>query len=135
MKPEKAKSEGVEEKAITEQLFTKIEAARLQSTSKPEHDVLKAQQTVKSQVSVPHNDHHKNAKPPKTFKSCNARFQYGNYTKYYGYRNPQKFQDDRMNFLKKEWFKGEKSLENAKILYADSVICSSAPYDKLNADL
>lgn len=42
----------------------------------------------------------------KSRRPYNARFQYGNYNKYYGYRNEEKFKDIRMECLKKEWFKG-----------------------------
>lgn len=39
------------------------------------------------------------------------RFPYGNYSMYYGYRNPEKFKDVRMEVLKKEWFKGNSYLK------------------------
>nr|XP_002129700.1 7SK snRNA methylphosphate capping enzyme-like [Ciona intestinalis] len=51
----------------------------------------------------------KSAKP--SFKKNNARFQYGNYSQYYGYRNPKKFQDCRMTCLKREWFKEKDVLD------------------------
>ena len=41
------------------------------------------------------------------FKPHLSRYQYGNYNKYYGYRNQQKFSDPRMSLLEKEWFKGK----------------------------
>jgi len=37
--------------------------------------------------------------------------QFGNYQAYYGYRNTVKFQDVRMDYLKKEWFAGKKVLD------------------------
>jgi len=37
--------------------------------------------------------------------------QYGNYQRYYGYRNTVKFQDIRMDSFKKEWFAGKKVLD------------------------
>ena len=93
----KSKSENDNDN-LADKLFSEIKAARLQTT-------------VKSTVSVPSDNKQetKTAKPKSTgsFKPSNARFQYGNYTQYYGYRNPRKFQDVRLNFLKKEWFKGE----------------------------
>ncbi|CAK8672777.1 unnamed protein product [Clavelina lepadiformis] len=46
-----------------------------------------------------------------TFKLSNARFQYGNYCQYYGYRNPQKFKDIRMESFHKEWFKEKDVLD------------------------
>ena len=41
------------------------------------------------------------------FKPQQERYQYGNYNKYYGYRNEQKFTDTRMSLFEKEWFKGK----------------------------
>ena len=78
--------------SLSEQLFSEISAARLHSS-------------IKSEVSIPHENKNKK-QSTKTFKPENARFQYGNYTKYYGYRNPQKFQDSRIDCMKKEWFRG-----------------------------
>lgn len=39
------------------------------------------------------------------------KFQYGNYNKYYGYRNPGASEDLRIRFLKPEWFKGKDVLD------------------------
>ncbi|XP_076130088.1 7SK snRNA methylphosphate capping enzyme [Alosa pseudoharengus] len=39
------------------------------------------------------------------------KFQYGNYTKYYGYRNPGVSDDPRMDFLRPEWFQGRVVLD------------------------
>lgn len=39
------------------------------------------------------------------------KFQYGNYNKYYGYRNPGASEDLRVRFLKPEWFKGKDVLD------------------------
>lgn len=39
------------------------------------------------------------------------KFQYGNYNKYYGYRNPSKSEDPRMHFLRREWFEGKDVLD------------------------
>ena len=46
------------------------------------------------------------------FKEQNAcRFRYGNYYRYYGYRNPGGMQDERLAKLKPEWFEGKKCLD------------------------
>lgn len=39
------------------------------------------------------------------------KFVYGNYNRYYGYRNPCMEEDKRMNSLKKEWFEGKTVLD------------------------
>ncbi|XP_018584613.1 7SK snRNA methylphosphate capping enzyme isoform X2 [Scleropages formosus] len=39
------------------------------------------------------------------------KFQYGNYNKYYGYRNPGWSEDPRMRVLKPEWFQGKTVLD------------------------
>ncbi|XP_030648764.1 7SK snRNA methylphosphate capping enzyme [Chanos chanos] len=38
-------------------------------------------------------------------------FQYGNYNKYYGYRNPGACEDPRVRVLKPEWFRGKSVLD------------------------
>ena len=101
MKCEKAKSENDLEKTLSEQLLTEIKAARLQSNVKSKI-TFPTEQTVHNTT----NNSTKKEKPNVNFKPSNAKFQYGNYNKYYGYRNPQKFHDNRMDCLKKEWFKG-----------------------------
>lgn len=44
------------------------------------------------------------------FHEQNKRFQYGNYNRYYGYRNPDK-DDPRLSYLRKEWFAGKTCLD------------------------
>ncbi|XP_037077089.1 probable RNA methyltransferase Y17G7B.18 [Pollicipes pollicipes] len=39
------------------------------------------------------------------FRARDAAFQYGNYNRYYGYRNPDQL-DSRLGWLKREWFSG-----------------------------
>ncbi|XP_048883282.1 7SK snRNA methylphosphate capping enzyme-like isoform X2 [Brienomyrus brachyistius] len=39
------------------------------------------------------------------------KFQYGNYSKYYGYRNPGLCEDPRMRVLRSEWFRGKVVLD------------------------
>lgn len=39
------------------------------------------------------------------------KFQFGNYNKYYGYRNPSKSEDPRVHFLRREWFEGKDVLD------------------------
>lgn len=39
------------------------------------------------------------------------KFQYGNYSKYYGYRNPGPCKDPRMRVLRPEWFRGKAVLD------------------------
>ncbi|KAM9781457.1 7SK snRNA methylphosphate capping enzyme isoform 1-T1 [Syngnathus typhle] len=39
------------------------------------------------------------------------KFQYGNYNKYYGYRNPSTSEDPRIHILRPEWFEGKRVLD------------------------
>lgn len=39
------------------------------------------------------------------------KFQYGNYNKYYGYRNPSNSEDTRVRLLRREWFEGKDVLD------------------------
>lgn len=48
--------------------------------------------------------------PPAAFKKQQCKFQYGNYCKYYGYRNPS-CEDGRLRVLKPEWFRGRDVLD------------------------
>lgn len=98
---EKSKSETPLKNRYDEKLFAEIKEARLQSNIKSKITFPEEQKTHNSS-----NNPNKKAGRSLNFKPANSKFQYGNYTKYYGYRNPQKFKDDRMECLKKEWFKG-----------------------------
>ena len=39
------------------------------------------------------------------------RFRFGNYNRYYGYRNPCGVQDERLKYMKLEWFEGKTCLD------------------------
>ena len=45
------------------------------------------------------------------FREKDKKFQYGNYNRYYGYRNPSMSEDERIDYLKKEWFDGKDCLD------------------------
>lgn len=45
------------------------------------------------------------------FREKDRKFQYGNYNRYYGYRNPNLSEDDRIEYLKREWFEGKDCLD------------------------
>lgn len=54
--------------------------------------------------------HHLHPLPAAGFKKQQRKFQYGNYCKYYGYRNPS-CEDGRLRVLKPEWFRGRDVLD------------------------
>ncbi|KAG9281561.1 7SK snRNA methylphosphate capping enzyme-like [Astyanax mexicanus] len=54
----------------------------------------------------PNQQHHHQQQQQKKKK-----FQYGNYDKYYGYRNPGLTEDPRLRTLKPEWFRGKEVLD------------------------
>ncbi|XP_004617372.2 7SK snRNA methylphosphate capping enzyme [Sorex araneus] len=54
--------------------------------------------------------HHVHAPPASALKKQQCKFQYGNYCKYYGYRNPS-CEDGRLRVLKPEWFRGRDVLD------------------------
>lgn len=53
---------------------------------------------------------HHHPLPATGFKKQQLKFQYGNYCKYYGYRNPS-CEDMRLRVLKPEWFQGRDVLD------------------------
>uniref|UniRef100_H3CXF7 RNA methyltransferase n=1 Tax=Tetraodon nigroviridis TaxID=99883 RepID=H3CXF7_TETNG len=56
-----------------------------------------------------HHHHHQQQQQP--HNQAKKKFQYGNYNKYYGYRNPSKSEDPRVHFLRREWFEGKDVLD------------------------
>uniref|UniRef100_A0A3Q0RTS5 RNA methyltransferase n=1 Tax=Amphilophus citrinellus TaxID=61819 RepID=A0A3Q0RTS5_AMPCI len=48
---------------------------------------------------------------PHSHTNQQKKFQYGNYNKYYGYRNPGCSEDPRVRLLRPEWFKGKEVLD------------------------
>lgn len=55
-----------------------------------------------------HHHHHHQQQHNNQVKK---KFQYGNYNKYYGYRNPSKSEDPRVHLLRREWFEGKDVLD------------------------
>lgn len=46
------------------------------------------------------------------FNPKGSQYRYGNYDKYYGYRNSGVFEEDpRLSLLRKEWFEGKDCLD------------------------
>jgi len=50
-------------------------------------------------------------KPYSNFNEKNEKFQYGNYNQYYGYRNPGKIEDIRLQYFKSAWFEDKDVLD------------------------
>ena len=57
-----------------------------------------------------HSHEGKQSRSLPKFREKDKKFQYGNYARYYGYRNPDS-DDGRINLFKKEWFEGKKCLD------------------------
>ncbi|CAL8303406.1 unnamed protein product [Gadus morhua 'NCC'] len=55
--------------------------------------------------------HHHHQQPYNQHKPQPTKFQYGNYNKYYGYRNPGSSEDPRLRVLRPEWFRGKDVLD------------------------
>ena len=53
----------------------------------------------------------KGKKAKSNFKETNEKFQFGNYSQYYGYRNPGSAQDSRLQHFQAEWFLGKEVLD------------------------
>ncbi|XP_078056962.1 LOW QUALITY PROTEIN: 7SK snRNA methylphosphate capping enzyme-like [Mustelus asterias] len=80
----------------------------------------KRQPAEKSKGKAPHHHQHsyqrhpslhRDGKAQPLFQSKHKRFQYGNYTKYYGYRNPGRGEDPRLGVFKPDWFRGRDVLD------------------------
>lgn len=54
---------------------------------------------------------HQQQPPHSQTKAHHKKFQYGNYNKYYGYRNPGSSEDPRIHVLRQEWFEGKDVLD------------------------
>ena len=46
-----------------------------------------------------------------TFRDKDSKYKYGNYSRYYGYRNANMAEDDRVEHFKREWFEGKTCLD------------------------
>jgi 2-polyprenyl-3-methyl-5-hydroxy-6-metoxy-1,4-benzoquinol methylase len=56
-------------------------------------------------------DHQEGSKKPKQDPKQQKVFRYGNYNRYYGYRNANKEKDKRIDVFKEEWFHKKKCLD------------------------
>lgn len=62
-------------------------------------------------VSQQNNKLNKVPKRSKSTSNRNNEFIYGNYNRYYGYRNPSNIEDDRLNVMEISWFEGKDVLD------------------------
>ena len=80
------------------------------SVVNPEGNSEKRKETGKFHSKGKHPKKDKHHLPGKTGKT-EKLFIYGNYNRYYGYRNPQSSQDLRLKCFRKEWFAGKDVLD------------------------
>lgn len=68
---------------------------------------------IKKSVSAPLRNFSKKPKLDETHctKTVEAKFKYGNYNRYYGYRHESKQEDKRFGVFKKEWFENKSVLD------------------------
>lgn len=66
-------------------------------------DILPLKKHRKQQNQKPEKAHKKNRR--------NTKFIYGNYNRYYGYRNPETEEDHRLGCMRQEWFEGKDVLD------------------------
>jgi 7SK snRNA methylphosphate capping enzyme len=75
---------------------------------KPMHPEAKA---TSNDGEIPPAKKQKQTTTSKVTKSKSQKFMHGNYSNYYGYRNPSAVLDPRLAYLKKEWFIGKTCLD------------------------
>lgn len=90
--------------------ITKMEdpstAAKPERTSEKHQEMGKFHGSNKGKE--PKRDQHRS---PRKYKRKDKLFIYGNYNRYYGYRNPQCSQDLRLKCFNKDWFEGKDVLD------------------------
>ncbi|KAI4895642.1 hypothetical protein NFI96_019657, partial [Prochilodus magdalenae] len=83
--------------------------------SQPNHTQGMCSQAQQAQQHPNHRRPQRNQQRPNQQQNKNQqqkkKFQYGNYDKYYGYRNPGSTEDPRLRTLKPEWFEGKEVLD------------------------
>jgi len=113
----------IKEKVIEKSPVKKVEAS--DSISKPVDETTSKSVTSEKQAVVveePKEDpivknvetkleKRKAKKPSSSFNEKNGKFQYGNYNQYYGYRNPGKIEDIRLQYFKSAWFEDKDVLD------------------------
>ena len=83
----------------------------LKSSTESCDEAIKPQMTVAFEPVIERLTDVLNASKPKSSTSQKPRFIYGNYNRYYGYRNPQLETDHRLQLLKSEFFHSKDVLD------------------------
>eukprot|EP00112_Aurelia_sp_Birch-Aquarium-sp1_P011085 Seg234.4 transcript_id=Seg234.4/GoldUCD/mRNA.D3Y31 product="7SK snRNA methylphosphate capping enzyme" protein_id=Seg234.4/GoldUCD/D3Y31 len=111
MKSEHENKEDVAEKKEAETPLMKADVKTETKITQKLHDKRKHH----DRGDIKHHHDSNNREPQQCsqikFRKKDERFQYGNYNKYYGYRNPNMSEDDRIEYMKKEWFENKDCLD------------------------
>ena len=104
-KRKRTSSDGAESTSTARQIFP-VETEKTEKVS-PHRPVKKQNSTQQQEVPAP--------QPPvpeqKPNKKKEKKFVYGNYNRYYGYRNPAQERDIRLNVLHQDWFEDKDVLD------------------------
>lgn len=103
---------GSEEKVEDSKVITKHDVEGASKASTVEMQILVTEEPKEDLKIVDTKiEKRKLKKFPSNYKEKNGKFQYGNYNQYYGYRNPGKIEDIRLQYFKSDWFEDKDVLD------------------------